>query len=119
MLSGIELAILRSDVQRCLDQTCEVRRPSPSRTSMGGTAYSDAVIGTHPCRVAPARSPERFIAAQKLSGAQAWWVTLPYDVVVQPGDRLIVGTVTLVVLGTFSSESFRIATRVLCEEATA
>ncbi len=116
MINAGDLAMLRAAQESLCDQTGELFRVAKTRTAVGGTSEAWASQGSYPCRLAPARPPQEYIAAGRLSGGRTWWVTLAHDAGAIAGDRIVVGGLTLNVVGVQSGESYLTALRALCEE---
>ncbi len=117
MIEASDLAMLRAAQAALLDQTCEVWRAGQSRTDTGGTKLSFTKRHTYACRLGPARPPQEYVAAGRLSGGRTWWVTFAHGADVQAGDEVRIGGQTLKVVGTEAGRSYQTAVRAFCEEA--
>lgn len=92
MISAGELAFLRSECERSMEQTCQILRPSHVADA-GGIATTYAVVSTIICRVAPSQhqATEREIGGALVGTAQ-WRVTVPAETDIENADIISVGS---------------------------
>jgi len=100
MLSSLELAALRADLEETLPDTATIERPVFTADGYGGQTLSYTKVGTAACRLTPTRVTEEMIASG-LRAITAWRVILPADTDVQAEDRLTVDSRTLRVVGVY------------------
>ncbi len=118
-IDAADLAAMQAAQEAAFDTTADVYRATTARSAVGGTTQTWGTKKyTYACRIANTRPPAEFIAGGRLSGGRVWAVTFAHDADVRAEDKLVVGSLTLYVVGTLSGESYQTALRVIAEERT-
>jgi hypothetical protein len=114
-LSAGELAQLRADALATLaDDTCTILTPTTSANAIGERTITWGTAGTAvACRLRPSgRAPTGIPVGGQENTVAPWVVTLPHGTAVNPGDRLVIDSVTYEVLQTWDEETWKTASRV-------
>lgn len=115
-LSAGELAAMRSEQSGTLPGTAVISRNSPTSDGMGGWTDAWAAVGTVDGRLAPASASgaERMVA-DRITGEDAWVITLPQGTDVTEKDRVVIMSRTFEVV-TPLAHSWETARRVVATE---
>jgi len=114
-LSTGELAQLRADALATLaDETCTILTPTNSANAIGEPVITWGTAGTGvACRLRPSgRAPNATPVGGQENTVAPWTVTLPQGTAVNPGDRLVIDSVTYEVAQTWDEETWKTASRV-------
>jgi hypothetical protein len=115
MLTSLELAQLRRDVDDLLPDTCNILRPASTVDDAGNVieTMSTAVAGT-PCRLDPFQksSGELSVVNQEI-GRSYWWMTVKHNTDIRIGDRVVFDSDNYEVVQLFDDHSLRVVRRVM------
>ena len=116
LLSAGELTAMRSEQSGTLPGTAVISRNSPTSDGMGGWTDAWAAVGTVLGRLAPASASgaERMVA-DRITGEDAWVITLPQGTDVTERDRVVIDSRTFEVV-TPLAHSWETARRVVATE---
>ena len=117
MLSAGELAAMRATQAEALPGTAVISRNTPTSDGMGGWTDAWAAVGTVDCRVSPSGSGAESLIAERITDADAWNITLPYNTDVTAKDRIAIGARRFEVV-TVLPKSWETARRVVATEVT-
>ena len=115
LLTGAEIADMRSTLNRTLPDTAVISRPTQVVDAAGGFTQTWATVATVACRVAVASGGEQVIAG-KLDAVGTWTITLPALTDVAAADRIAVGSRTFEVGLPLRPRSWELSRRVLVTE---
>jgi hypothetical protein len=117
LLSAAQLASCQATAALVLTQSAQVLRNSPARGSSGSAAAWAVAAGGVPCR---AFGDEDVVDAMgespgaRQSAITTWDVALPAGTDVRPKDRLLIGPLTLEVVGSNAGQADQIQIMCLC-----
>ena len=114
-LSTLDMAQMRADALDTLaDDTCTILRSTVSVNAIGEQVLTWGTAGTAvPCRLRPSgRAPDTRPVGGQEETIAPWAVTLPHGTAVNPGDRLVIDTVTYEVTQSWDEETWKTASRV-------
>ena len=118
MISASDLASMQATAEASCDQTAVVQRNTPASTDIWGNAVDNwaTVDSALACRVAPPGTPQMAKIAEQLGAVQAWKVSFSVSADVRSGDRLVIGSDTLMVHTLATPQSFNTLQEAFCTE---
>lgn len=116
MLTTAQITSMRECADLALPDTCTIRRHTAVSDGRGGQIQTWVVVGTYPCRLAPAKTqPSNGVAADKAQTVTIWTITLPAETDVRNTDQINIGQRVFEV-DIVNAHSFEIARQVKATE---
>lgn len=116
-LSAADLATMRAAQSAALPDTATVKRRVQTADTVGGTTYTwPSATATLACRLSSRGVPSTFIELYADRNAHLWMVTFANGANVLAGDRLVIGSRTMQVIGFASGGEWQTALRAVCVE---
>lgn len=116
LLTAAELASMRATQAQAWPDVATHLTPTSTANAVGEGVITWGTAETAiPCRLAPMQGFTRISSvATETATVPNWVVTMAYDGVVNPGDRLVIGSRTYEVFNVSDDFAWRTAIRVEC-----